>query len=211
MKKHLSIAATLFIATFAMLYLVHAANYRSAGFVNGRSVTIYAGSTNNTTWYATNAYSTNIILTNYQGVAVYPNSTNTLTSTNGSVITTNSLTIVPFWEIEVPNWADANGLANPNASVGVTYAGNATYTNGTTLTFVRSFDGTNYDLLNNTWTFGFTNASPYTNYTTVITNLPTVFLQGVSKIRLQSVTIATNGVSSGAITILGVNLNGFVP
>jgi hypothetical protein len=149
-------------------------------------------------------------VTNTLGVALYPNATNYVTGTSAGVSVTNTTYAGP-WQAEVRNVADANGNANANASLSILFQGNSTMTNTSTLTFVRSADGVNFDLSLNTFAVTITPASTATNYVTVITNLPSVFVSGTRLIRLHSVAIGTNSVSTGALTLCNVSYNSFVP
>lgn len=135
------------------------------------------------------------------------NSTVTWTNDIGSVITsgTNAAgTYFGGWgkDSGVRTVSDANGN-NGSLAISVTLApnlgsGGTCTTNGVTFTFARSVDGTSFDAGTTaqigalgTWSFSLTNAN-ITSGITILTNLPSGFVQGAGYIRLQSVAFATN-------------------
>ncbi len=175
------------------------------------SVTFYCGTTNTNIWYFTNSYTTNIIMTNGVGVGLYPNATNQVTGTSAGATVTNTI-YTAGWGRDVQIWPDQNAQVNTNVSIAVTYQGNTSVTNlPIVFTFVRSPDGVNFDLALDTFAFQITPASPFTNVTTLVTNIPPVFLAGSRLIRLHSVYFPSNLVTTANFTLDSVSVNGWTP
>jgi hypothetical protein len=72
---------------------------------------------------------------------------------------------------------------------------------------VRSVNGTDYDTSR---PFEFT-VTPTTTATTLTTNIPASFLNASRTIRWNGVTIGTNSVATGVVTVNRLSVGGFVP
>ncbi len=190
MKKFL-----LTIAAIASL-VVLAANHRSSNLLNGQVGLFYQDTGSAKTLQFDDTYTTNVVITNFLGVATTPQATNSATGA-----------LVPSWSMDTQAWADSMGdIGSPNISV--TVKGSATLTNTVTFVFARSADGTNFGYsAQDTFTFAVT---PTTTAATTITNVPAVFVTGTKLIRPYRITLAA-GTTAGVLTLSSMTLNGYVP
>jgi len=186
MKKFI-IALTLGVA---VLITAVSGTYTTQSFINGTAVLIPLPASASST---TIGITTSVTYTNDLGQVV-------TAGTNAAGITYGA------WMRPVRLASNALGDA---ASYSISLLSAATGpTNTFTLTFQRSWDGTNFDT-NTVWSF--TTPADLTGAgVSMATNVPTWLVIGASHLRCSGIVFGTNGVgSTNAITAL--RLNGFAP
>lgn len=139
----------------------------------------------------------------------------------GQLLLTNQATYfgLAWQDMVVPS--DANGVVQ-TAAIGVIYTPYTTNTNSITLTFARLVP--NYNLTGggsvntnwvagtsptDTWSFSLTNAQTSLAPIATVTNIPSGFLQGSPKIRLQSAKVGNNAASGAFLN--AVRFQGYSP
>lgn len=169
----------------------NAGPFSTQSFINGISVVIPLPGTNVST---TIGITTSVSYTNDLGQLV-------TAGTNAAGITYGA------WARPVSVRGNALGDAG-SYSVSLLSGGTGP-TNTFTVTFQRSWDGTNFDT-NTTW--GFTTTADLSGTGTVaMTNVPSWFVTGVSHLRVGSVVFGTNSAPGTTNYISVLRLNSFAP
>ncbi len=166
--------------------------YSSQSFINGTSVLIPCPASASTTVFTSTNTAT--VYTNDLGQVV-------TAGTNAAGITYGP------WGRAVRISSDALGQAAPYSISITTPASHAT--NTITVLVQRSPNGTDFDNLNQSWSF-VVPADTGAIGQTMVTNVPTVFTTGASHLRIFTLTYATN--STGFTNAIGpIRFNGFAP
>lgn len=205
---------TKILATLAALtaaFTLSAADHVVGDFMTGYGLTM----TNSiTVTYGT----AGPLYTNQAGTQVVALTPTYSTSTNGTTVTTNSITYASGPFVDVPLWNfPATGSTNLNAAIMVDFVGTSALdsTNSLTFTFVPVYT---FRMGTNTITRVGTSAQNHFIFKALVngvtpvnlyTNIPNLPLAGLSKLRLQTVTAG-----AGASTIIYLNavkLHGFAP
>jgi hypothetical protein len=147
-------------------------------------------------------------VTNYYGI-LNTNATFGVILDNGqvSINGTNSAGVfIGSWGREAQLWATRLGAPSA-AALALTGNSSGSSTSPLVFSLARSTDGVNYDT-NSLFTFTITPSG--NTITTTITNLPTWFLTGAQKARINSVIVNTNATLEN-YSITSLKLSGFIP
>lgn len=189
MKKY--IILSIVGMTLAMLTLL-AGPFNTQSFINGTAVLIPLPASASST---TIGITTSVTYTNDLGQVV-------TAGTNAAGITYGA------WAKPVTIGSDGLGNVTTNYTISLLTSASGP-TNTFTLTFQRSWDGTNFDT-NTVWSFT-TTADLNAAGVVAMTNVPAWLLTGARYLRCSSIVYGTNSAPGSTNAITQLRLNGFAP